>query len=269
MIVFSVLYIMYRLPINLYKLDIIPLIKDIIKGEPMFHMWYLYMLIGVYVLAPVVYSFMQTVSEKQFEIVAFLFLVLSCISRWTTKKVTMNWDVGQSFEYLGFFMVGYVIKNRTKYKGNKKSALLIILGLLFELSAGFLEYHQVISGISSSELKYQILAPYSPFIVIASVLIFSGFANLYFDKGTYKFSLDTFYIYLFHGGVLDVIAKISSLTKGKQYLSHLNAAVFIPLLTILVLGVSFLLTKICLPFAKKIDNRLNISAFLMRLVKLN
>lgn len=48
-IIFSGIYFLYRLPPCFIGEDrgINPLLKDIIKDSPMYHMWYLYMLIGV------------------------------------------------------------------------------------------------------------------------------------------------------------------------------------------------------------------------------
>lgn len=34
---------------------------------------------------------------------------------WTTQTVRLRWDVGQAFEYLGHFMIGYVIRKHVGY----------------------------------------------------------------------------------------------------------------------------------------------------------
>lgn len=61
-LIFSIIYILYRLPLCFIGEcsgleEVIVLFKDILKGSPFYHMWYMYMIIGVYCLAPIVIEF--------------------------------------------------------------------------------------------------------------------------------------------------------------------------------------------------------------------
>lgn len=128
--VFSLLYTLYQIPFCFVgeEKDVTILLKNIIKGLPMAHMWYMYMLIGVYVMVPVVLRFKNSITEKMFYRVACVFLILASISRWTTEKVWLSWDVGQAFEYLGYFLVGYSIRKINKGKRNNAKAIVSIGG---------------------------------------------------------------------------------------------------------------------------------------------
>ncbi|MCM1087062.1 MAG: acyltransferase family protein [Muribaculaceae bacterium] len=110
-IVFSILYILYQIPICLCveNKGIGTLMISVIQGRPMYHMWYLYMLIGLYALAPIVIRFKNSIPEENFYKITFVFLILASISMWTSNDI-LAWDVGSSFEYLGYFMVGYSIR---------------------------------------------------------------------------------------------------------------------------------------------------------------
>ena len=94
-IIFSVIYVLYAIPWGVIGIDrgIHALLKDIIKGAPMHHLWYLYMMIGVYALAPIVLRFKNSISEKSFHKVAFIFCIWACISHWTGTR-QLNWDLG-------------------------------------------------------------------------------------------------------------------------------------------------------------------------------
>lgn len=216
MIVFSGLYILYRIPLCFVGEDrgIGALLKDIIKGSPMYHMWYLYMLIGIYAFAPVVIRFKDSITEKTFYRVSFVFLALASISRWATGTVRLNWDLGQSFEYLGYFMVGYSIRKIYTDKNSRKAIILIGTGILFGVCAAGLEYKQMMDGIVTQDLKYQIASPYCPLIVLASICIFTGFTLLDVKKEYDNLSALTFYIYLIHAGVWDVIKRMFQLVGG-------------------------------------------------------
>lgn len=124
-LIFMVMYILYRILLCFIGegdgiQEMLSLGKDIIKGAPMYHMWYMYMLIGLYALAPICIRFKNSVSKHTFEKVAFIFLIVASLSRWTTGNIRMHWNAGQSFEYLGYFMIGFVLRDQTKEKKSNK-----------------------------------------------------------------------------------------------------------------------------------------------------
>lgn len=57
-------------------------IKNWIKGAPYYHMWYLYMMIGVYLLVPLILLFKKQVGEKIFSRVTWIFLVCASMGYW-------------------------------------------------------------------------------------------------------------------------------------------------------------------------------------------
>lgn len=269
-IIFSVVYIFYSIPgcfVGERNEGISILLKNIIIGEPMFHLWYLYMLVGVYALAPIVLRFKNSISEKSFYKIAFVFCVWAGISHWTGTR-RLHWDIGQSFEFLGYFMAGYSIRKMCKHKNNLKGLLMILFGLLLELCATGLEYQQMKAGISESELTYQILGSYCPLIFSASMLIFYGFTLLDVKKEFTNLSGLTFYIYLIHGGVWDFISKLFRIIKGKDYLTKLDGAVWIFVFTIVVFIVSYLLSRLYLYFWGKLDKNKRITNCILKAVRL-
>ena len=149
-IVYSILYVLYQILLCFVGEkkgieELVSLAKSIIIGSPMYHMWYMYMLIGLYILAPVVIRFKNSISEKSFYKITHVFLAFASISMWTSS-FRLSWDVGRSFEYLGYFMVGYSIR-KTSRKNNGKAVLAILAGILLELCAAGLEYLQMAGGL--------------------------------------------------------------------------------------------------------------------------
>lgn len=90
------------------------------------------MVIGIYVLTPVIIRFEESIMEKMFYKVSFAFWLIGSVSRWTTGMVRLQWSIGQSFEYLGYFMAGYSIRKifAGKYS-NCKSFISLLAGILF------------------------------------------------------------------------------------------------------------------------------------------
>lgn len=270
-IVFSILYILYRVPLCFVDKDkgINTLLVDILRGSPMFHMWYLYMLIGIYALTPVVIRFKDSVTEKTFYKVSFVFLILASISRWTTEIVRLNWSVGQSFEYLGYFMVGYSIRKILKSKNNCKAIVLIGIGVFWEMCAAALEYKEIIDGIAEADLKFKIVEPYCPLIVPASICIFVGFTLLEIKKEYINLSALIFYIYLIHAGVWGFISKVYQIIfHDGRGVTGLNGAIWIPVFVIVVFAISYLLSKLYLMFWAKLDREQRITHYLVKIVRL-
>lgn len=171
---------------------------------------------------------------------------MGSLSGWTTGNVQLSWDIGQAFEYLGYFMVGYVIRKDLK-KDSRKGIFLIVVGVLLEIATAFAEYQfQIVNGIGESELEYSIVGSFCPTIVVASLLVFAGFTMLSarYNVWIEKLSAMSFIIYLVHAGALDVICKLLNLVIGKNYIRTLNNVYWIPILVIMVLLFSILLTII-------------------------
>lgn len=268
-IIFSILY---RIPFcftgeNKGMPALLGLLKNILKGSPMYHMWYLYMLIGIYVLAPVVVRFKESITENIFYKISFIFLILASLSHWIAGEVPLNWDIGQSFEYLGYFMAGYSVRRIfTDRKNNGKAFILILSGIFLEICAMGFSYKQMTDGIHA--LKYEAVTPYSPIIVIASVCIFIGFTVLDIKKEYADMASISFYIYLIHAGVWDFINIIFRIAFGRDYLTGLNGGTWIPLFAIAVFGSSYVLSKLYLWIWNKLDKERRITNYMIRVVRL-
>ena len=214
-LVFSILYFSYFMVLKVLKMfikgmemdEFLNPIKGFIIGKPCYHMWYLYMMIGVYLLVPVIIAFKKQVGEQKFEKIAWIFLALASVSFWTSKHILM-WDIGYSFYFVGYLMVGYILRKKALFKqDNRKGFMLLSAGILVEVFIIYLRYQQALNRISDDELKYTLIAPLSPLIVIASVLIFAGISQLSIHKNLSWLSSYTFLIYLFHAGIWDFMRK--------------------------------------------------------------
>lgn len=100
-----------------------------------------------------------------------------------------------------------------------------------------------IRGLDKIDLKIPVIGHFSPLVVCQSLFLFAGFSNLQINWNLGKLAKESFYIYLFHAGVLTTILKIQ-----KAYFSDifLNPIWYIPVISILILFCSSLLSKIYL-----------------------
>lgn len=248
MLVFSALYVVYSLlkqgiVIWVYGGDTSLLwdyFKTALSGEPFYHLWYLYMMIGVYVLVPVVIRVKRDIGEARFAKAAWVFLVLAIISLYTSTH-TLNWDIGFSFCFLGYFMVGYVLYKNCK-KHTMQGVCWILLGLAIGSYLSWLRYLQAAEKIADRDLLHPLADPWHPLVALLSICIFVGFVKLDIRADVRKIASLTFYMYLIHPVIWDVESKLLSATIGAQA----DARVVILLSTLLVSIAAMIFAKIYL-----------------------
>lgn len=95
-------------------------------------------------------------------------------------------------------------------------------------------------------MKYKIVSPYCPNIVLASILIFLGFSFLRLRESRLVMEVSeiSFIIYLFHAGVWDFIAKLFCILRGKNFWESTNCLYMIPIFVGMVFAGSYLMAKI-------------------------
>ena len=250
-IIFTILYIIYQIIISFTFKDIsLKSIRyNVIHGEPYYHLWYMYMLIGVYMLIPFIIRLKDDIGIKRFKMVSILFFPIAILSLWTTE-FKFNWNFGMSFLYCSYVMIGYIISKNVKNKSLIKFIIFLILGILLEIFATYKVNDIILKGISFSELKYTIQGQESPIIAIASVFIFIAFSNLEIKQNFYFISNLTFYIYLIHAGVWDVIKRIFNVFNLEKYFYYSNPYCAIPVFTIIIFILSILVSILYIKFLK-------------------
>lgn len=186
---------------------------NVIKGAPFYHMWYVFMLIGLYLSVPVIMNAKKTVSFQWLERASWVILVISMLS-YNTSTHTLKWDIGLSACFLGYFLMGYVI--RKKYMTEKS----LWRGILYiSTGGGTLVLISVMRMKRLFELDAaaSVVGEYAPFVVLMSLLIFAGFSNFHLIINISNISAKTFYIYLLHAGVLEGVSKLGIFSKGTMF----------------------------------------------------
>lgn len=176
-----------------------------LKGVPFYHLWYMYMLVGLYLFAPLLILLKYQIGDKFFERTAWSLLLLSGMFAWG-RDVVAYWNPGYCFNYLGYFMLGYVLRKKSR-PNNFRGLLYILLGVCVECLIAFLRYEEITCCIEEGSRSW--IDPLSPLIILASIFIFYGFALLKIKRSFAFLSGLTFVIYLAHAGILQVIQILS------------------------------------------------------------
>ncbi|MCL2156969.1 MAG: acyltransferase family protein, partial [Methanobrevibacter sp.] len=231
--------------------------------------WYVWMLIGVYLIMPIINEFIKNKGLKGVEyflILWFITTVICCITQY--MKVSMYFlDLTFFAGPLGYVMLGYYLHNKKfKYSPNKmvlSGLILFALGTIFKVLMLWNGIHVCVYYIfqTSSYLEidiFNIIQIMGMFLTIKYLnnVTIKGKAKLshFLSTGiprklTDSLSRSSYGIYLNHYIVIDIILALNlKLTKH-------NALKWIPPLIIIVLITSWLIVLIVkkIPYLQKIS----------------
>lgn len=199
-----------------------------------YHLWYVYLLIGLYLFIPVLGKFVRNATEKEllyFLSIWFLAMLLSTpyLSVFNTAV-----DLHNFTGYIGYLVLGHYLT----YKRFKLRALPVIAGLLFIGFVVLISWGTYYLQVKDHELSTFFYEPIGPFIVILSVCAFliakytviklnPAIRRIFDNAGKY-----TLGIYLSHALILTLLE-----------LADINYTLFTPILSIpLVALLCFLLS---------------------------
>lgn len=198
----------------------------LLKGEPYYHLWYMFMLIGLYGVVPLLQIIKEKLSNKNFNILTYGMLIWGFLSIWTIH-FEVHWN-GEFLAYIGYFLLGYKIKNELKAKNPFKY---FILGGLFLIINYFL-YIILENHLDPNILSKLFTQRLSLFNMIASTCIFIGFCNLKIHKNMFFIAEKTYLIYLFHAIFINIIINILEISGYKEL--NISNIIIIPIIACIV-----------------------------------
>lgn len=228
-------------------------IRALLEGVPFYHMWYPYMCIVLYLLAPYFIKIRMRYGDRfLLKIgISFLFLgiFLSFLQEYLLKidfynrndylrylKYIWYYNYFKFILYLGYFILGYSLKNIkiSKLKGILGYfSMSLILFLLVQNSGDLVFYN------------YNFVTT-----VVGSFLLYLTFNSLDIEYDFSKLSKNTFNIYLIHAGIIEVFQII----MGERIYSK-NPLYSIPIITILVFIFSLFISDVIKKFIKFIGGK--------------
>jgi len=229
-------------PITVYELIKIP--ESIIFGPPYYHLWFLYMLLGLYLLTPVFRCFVSCSKREHIEYLLILFFIIGTGVPFINKLLDIipvlsgrifYFPAPEISGYIGYYAAGYYFANyEIKNKTRTAIYILAIVSLIFTIAmTSFLS----LTANEPAGIFYDYILPNTMFTSFAIFLLFKDvFKNKnYSAKKTgfiSKLSRDTFGIFLIHAFVLEVLSAIGLNTL------IINPVLSIPIISLIVMVVS-------------------------------
>lgn len=215
LVFWSIIYIIFSLSVKVLHGDKIILSETTryiymsFKNGSSFHLWYVYMIIGIYLFMPIIGKWVRNCSEKEILYFLLIWLCTIFLNQPIISKLKPNIELAYFSGYIGYLILGYYLSIKTfknLRKTNTLSILLIVSGIIITAVGTYFESYFK-SQYNGVFYKYL-----SPNVLIMSIGIFVYLRNQNSDHTKLKvisnfISKYSYGIYLVHVLVLTFLLK--------------------------------------------------------------
>ncbi|MEJ6979287.1 acyltransferase family protein [Pedobacter sp. P351] len=238
----SFIYILYNLiskkhGVNLNTVELIQYILIQFRKGASYHLWYIYMIIGIYLFIPIISKWIVNSTKKEISYYIVIWFIVILISLPFLTKIKPEIDLRYFSGFLGYPILGFLLAT-TRFP-EKKIKLLSFFLFLTGISITIIGTYLLTK--SNGRFYGGFYSFLSPNVIVASTGVFLflkhfNFKNEWFTNLTKFISKYSYGIYLAHVFVLIHLSKI-----GISW-SFINPLIGIPLTTLLCLIISSIIT---------------------------
>lgn len=232
----SIIYLILKIDYNLPIQEIVLESFKKLKNGTEFHLWYIYMIIGIYLFIPIINKWIIHANKKEILYFILIWLLIIILKLPVFEKLYTRIDLRYFSGFLGYLILGYYLNHYLQLKRY------MALGFFF---VGYIVTIFATCYISSinRELNEQFYDYLSLNVIIASVGVFMYFKNYtienkFVSKIIVILSKYSYGIYLSHILVLTLFSKIEFTYR------LFNFWIGIPIISISCLLLSLMLTYI-------------------------
>lgn len=232
------------------QLNVRTIITSFILGH--FHLWYLYMIIGLYVITPFLREFVKKENKKLVQLfiaisigTQFIVPILNAVSLvWKDAKILLSFVNQFNFDFFSVYITYYLIGWYIIQIGIKRKWIFYCLGIISLLT--IIVYVQITKNYNTAYLNENVLVLlYSVSVFLALNSTSMSNKNEKLNKLIEVLSKLSFGVYIIHPLVLSIYNKVISYSKVP--------VIFILICFIVVTAISFIGCYIVskLPIVKK------------------
>lgn len=232
----------------------------IITKPAYYHLWFVYALLAIYMLVPVLRVFVRAADEATLRYFALIWFVFGPLRDFVAQKIlgiNLAFDLGFFNEYIGYFYLGYVL-GRWKFS----QRVTRLAGLTYVLLVIYIIYAtctlSAAKGSYNDFYLYYLRLSMVAVAIVAFIWLKHAGESLSmkfgekFERSLRRISASTFGIYLIHAMILALLKWGSFGFK----LTALSAPpiIMVPLLTLVVFLISYIIVSILqrIPFLRAI-----------------
>lgn len=217
------------------------LYTELLYGSPWHHLWFMYAIIGIYILAPLLRVFTANAERKHYIYFLILYLVFGSIVPRVNEmyNIQLNLGIYELYSYTGYFIAGYFLGKYDLTKNEKRvlytAGALCLVWTIYSSTSTALAVGAPVTHYFGNTYPNNMIMAYSIFVLTKS--IFSNSPKLLqFTNNKYITSMANcgLGIYLVHD-LFNVSLKLLSIDT-----SILPAIISVPLLALLVYIASYM-----------------------------
>jgi surface polysaccharide O-acyltransferase-like enzyme len=210
-------------------------LKNLVHGVPYYHLWYLYMIAGLYFIVPLLRLVVKGSSGRELSLFVISGLVISSVENLLTRFQWAKHDLLLSgtflslfLQFIPYFVAGYYLYNRPRRASGR-------LYLLFALvAAGALALGTVPIWADKPAARYSML---DPMAIVMTLCVFQYGLSFQFSSDKMpallrRIAPTAFGVYLIHPFWLSVLNKFGLNTW------LINPMLGIPIMTLAAVGLS-------------------------------
>lgn len=206
-----------------------------------YHLWFMYLIIGIYLFMPILSKICKKISVQQF-ILFFLLWVITLVYTQFYELNTIAEIISSTIGYIGYLLIGYIIN---KYNINEKiriryASIIFIIGIISTLIIAYIQYNYThnVPAKTFHRLNFNIA-----FVSIGFFMMIKSF--MYKHQLLQNISKNSFGIYYIHLFSIMLLNKIWQITYSKFILINLGLFAII----------TFLLSYILINILEHIKNK--------------
>ncbi len=255
LVIWSTIYILlesFREELRFQKI-----LTMILKGEPYYHLWFVYMILGLYLFTPFFRSYVRSssVTERYYCILCILSLGSVCSILEHIDFINTHSIFTTFLPYIGYYLCGYQLRLIDKSKIRILPLIIIILVSILCIAVGAGFFVNQLNIVKGWRFFYDY---FSPPVIILSIAIFLIIYKVFHHKKAiperinsiiYNVTPATFGIFLIHPLILETLQKVFNLSS----LSY-SPLLSIPLITLVTFLLSYFSVAMIMkiPYLKRI-----------------
>lgn len=183
-------------------------IKNTITGKTWDHMWYIYMVIGLYLLLPPMKIFINNVSDKLLYFTLGILFLISSVIPYLQEFIELNLQIPCVSIYLFYLLLGYAIHYKDFRLRNIYAVLILVFYCIYVILIQFNPFFLIENNAALKTLGYE-----SPIVVLVAFAIFSLCKNIKKESRIIKFVTPlTFGVYIMHPVFINFCYKLFHIT---------------------------------------------------------
>lgn len=180
-------------------------LKNLVCGRSWTHMWYVYTMMGIYLLLPVFKAFADSASDRDYRTLLVVLFVLSCVVPSVNRVTGLSVEsfVWLTSPCLYFFLGHYLHEHVLQAKRVAAVGLGAVLVAALLLGYGVVACHDVWKWVWTIDSPF--IVGYSALVLVASRHVFGNSAN----RVLRSVSARSFGIYIVHPLFLNLLYKVA------------------------------------------------------------